>query len=244
MKNNKKIKNIENICKYKNHSISLFNEIDYLSNKKKLEFKDKFSEPRNEYQIKFFNHLNNLNYKIVAVSGSTNTGKTLFSIERGIYHHIIGSFDKLIFTKPNYEKSDFWIKQIYEILHKFMSIKEITELIEKKIIEITPIHMITENTCKNSWIIADEMQESTILEMKILLNKLCENSRIIILGNLEKQYKNIEMNGLDDLLNKIKGKRSDSLSSVDYDKIEVGRDSIKETMEIYETNRIPIQYID
>ena len=61
-------------------------------------------------------------------------------------------------------------------------------------------------TFKNAWIIADEMQNSTVSQMKMLLTRLGENSRIVITGDLEQHDRHGEINGLEDFLNKFKGK--------------------------------------
>jgi phosphate starvation-inducible PhoH-like protein len=116
-------------------------------------------------------------------------------------------------------------------------------MMEDKIIEIAPLGMMRGRTFKHSWIVADEMQNSTISQMKMLLTRLGENSRLVITGDLEQNDRYGEINGLDDFLNKIKGRRSDSISSVEFDKSDIEREEIvKEVLEIYETNKIPYQY--
>ena len=95
-------------------------------------------------------------------------------------------------------------------------------------------------TYKNSWIVADEMQNSTISQMKMLLTRIGENSRLIITGDLEQNDRYGEVNGLEDFLNKLKGHRSDSISSIEFEKSDIEReDVVKEVLEIYETNNNP-----
>ena len=86
------------------------------------------------------------------------------------------------------------------------------------------------------------MQNSTVSQMKMLLTRIGENSRLIITGDLEQHDRHGEVNGLEDFLNRIKGRRSDSISSVEFNKTDIEReDVVKEVLEIYETNKIPYE---
>jgi phosphate starvation-inducible PhoH-like protein len=81
--------------------------------------------------------------------------------------------------------------------------------------------------------------------MKMLLTRLGENSRLIITGDLEQFDKPEIINGLDDFLNKFKGKRSSSISSFEFEKNDIQREEvIKEVLEIYSGQEIPENYIN
>jgi phosphate starvation-inducible protein PhoH len=74
---------------------------------------------------------------------------------------------------------------------------------------------------------------------------LGENSRLVITGDLEQNDRHGELNGLEDFLNKMKGRRSDSISSVEFDRTQVEREEVvKEVLEIYQTNKIPYSSSD
>lgn len=239
----------------------LFNykDMEYLSIKEKNDYENKFSVPRNESQKKFLTSLKKKNYKIIIASGPAGTGKTLFGIEQGIKNYMEGNFSKLIFTRPvvtvdediGYlpgtleDKLAPFIRPIYDILYNYISPKEVESLVEDKIIEICPIGFMRGRTFKNCWIVADEMQNSTISQMKMLLTRMGENSRLIITGDLEQNDRHGQINGLEDFLNRLKGKRSDSISSIEFDKSDIEReDVVKEVLEIYETNKIPYYEIN
>jgi phosphate starvation-inducible PhoH-like protein len=239
--------------------ISNYKNIEYLSNKEKNDFENKFSKPRNESQNKFLNYLKNPEYKIIIASGPAGTGKTLFGIEQGVRNYITGNYEKLIFTRPvvsvdedlGYlpgtieDKMAPWIRPIYDILYNFMSPKEVENLLVEKIIEISPLGFMRGRTFKNCWIVADEMQNSTVSQMKMLLTRIGENSRLVITGDCEQHDRKYEINGLEDFLDKIKGRRSASISSVEFDKSDIERENVvKEVLEIYETNKIPYLYED
>lgn len=236
-----------------------FKNIDYYSTKDKNVFENKFSKPRNNSQYKLLTCLKKKEYKIVIASGPAGTGKTLFGVEQGIRNYILGNYEKLIFTRPTVtvdedlgylpgtleEKLNPYIRPIFDILYNFITPKEVENLLSEKVIEIIPLGFLRGRTFKNCWIVADEMQNSTISQMKMLLTRLGENSRLVITGDLEQNDLHGVSNGLEDFLNKMKGRRSDSISSIEFDKSQVEReDIVKEVLEIYETNKIPYNSSD
>ena len=239
------------------NNINQYKNIEYLSAKEHTNFDNKFSKPRNESQRKFVESLKKKDYKIIIASGPAGTGKTLFGIEEGVRNYINGNFEKLIFTRPvvtvdediGYlpgtleEKLGPYIRPIFDILYNFISPKEVENLISEKVIEIAPLGFLRGRSFKNCWIVADEMQNSTISQMKMLLTRIGENSKIVITGDLEQNDRNNQVNGLEDFLNKLKGRRSDSItsiSSIEFNKNDIEREEVvKEVLEIYETNRIP-----
>lgn len=241
----------DHIYNYKNY--------EYLSNKEKTDFENKFSNPRNKSQTKFLSYLKNKDSRIIIASGPAGTGKTLFGIEQGVRNYILGNFEKIIFTRPVVsvdedigflpgtleEKMAPWIRPIYDILYNFISPKEVEHLISEKVIEISPLGFMRGRTFKNCWIVADEMQNSTISQMKMLLTRIGENSRLIITGDLDQNDRKDQINGLDDFLNKLKGRRSDSINSVEFDKADIERENVvREVLEIYQTNYVPHSYND
>ena len=124
-----------------------------------------------------------------------------------------------------------------------MSVKEVTALLEEKEIEIAPLGYMRGRTFKNAWIIADEMQNCTVSQMKMLLTRLGENSRIIITGDLDQHDRHGETNGLEDFLNKFKGKRSSSITSIEFQTDDIQRETVvKEVLDIYDSECIPPTY--
>jgi phosphate starvation-inducible PhoH-like protein len=250
-------KNIYDNNSNTNSNQSFFKNMEYYSAREKNDFESKLSKPRNESQKKFLSYLNNKDYRIIIASGPAGTGKTLFGIEQGIKNYIRGNYEKLIFTRPvvavdedlGYlpgtieEKMSPWIRPIFDILYNFISPKEVEALVYDKIIEISPLGFMRGRTFKNCWIVADEMQNSSVSQMKMLLTRIGENSRLVITGDCEQHDRKGEINGLEDFLDKIKGRRSNSISSVEFDKEDIERENVvKEVLEIYETNKIPYQY--
>ena len=236
----------------------LYENMQYLSPNEKSNFESRFTQPKNRHQEQYFDNLKNKNRKIIVASGPAGTGKTLFATEFGVKYFLLGVYEKLIFTRPSVtvdeelgflpgtleEKMAPWVRPIYDVLYTFLSPREVQELMEEKIIEIAPLGFMRGRTFKNAWIVADEMQNSTISQMKMLLTRLGENSRLIITGDLEQNDRPHEINGMDDFLNKLKGRRSSSISSFEFDKTDIQREEVvKEVLDIY-SGDIPPNYTD
>ena len=256
-KNNKKeiLYELEYYEYHKNllNNISDYTNYNYLSTKEKEIIENKFSKPRNISQHKFLNSLKK-DYKIIIATGPAGTGKTLFGVEQGISNYIMGKYSKLIFTRPSVttdeeigflpgtleDKMAPWMRPIYDILYNFYKPDEIKKMIDDKIIEISPLAFMRGRTFKNAWIIADEMQNSTISQMKMLLTRIGENTKLIITGDCDQHDRVNEINGLQDFLNRIKGRRSNSISSIEFEKGDIERENVvKEILEIYEINKDP-----
>ena len=234
-----------------------YDQIQYLSKNEKLAFEKKFTYPKNIKQQEYVGLMKNPNKKIVIATGPAGTGKTLFATQYGIYHFMTGQYEKLVFTRPSIsvdedlgylpgtleEKMAPWVRPIYDILYAFWTPKEVQTYIEEKVFEIAPLGYMRGRTFKNTWIIADEMQNSTISQMKMLMTRLGTNSKIVITGDLEQFDKPNELNGLEDFLMKFRGKRSDSISSFEFDRTDIQREEVvKEVLDIYSMNDMPTTY--
>ena len=225
-----------------------YNMMQYLSAREKKNFEDKFTKPKPGVQKDYHNLLSQKSKKIVVATGPAGTGKTLFATEMGIKHFLLGTYEKLIFTRPSVavdedlgylpgtleEKMAPWVRPIYDILYNFITPKEVSAMLEEKIIEISPLGYMRGRTFKNCWIVADEMQNSTIPQMKMLMTRLGDNSRLVITGDLDQHDRVYEQNGLEDFLNKFKGKRSNSITCVEFDSEDIQREEVvKEILDIY-----------
>jgi len=233
---------------------------NYLSTNEKNDLEKKMTVPINIHQEEYVRALQNKNKKIIMVSGPAGTGKTLFATEYGVRSFLTGICDKIVFTRPSVsvdeelgflpgtleEKMAPWIRPILDVLYQFISPKEVQSLMEEKMIEIAPLGYMRGRTFKNCWIVADEMQNSTVAQMKMLLTRIGTNSRLVVTGDLEQfdRHSN-EINGLEDFLNKFRGRRSSSITNFEFNNNDIQReDVVKEILEIYSNNDVPKNYIE
>jgi phosphate starvation-inducible PhoH-like protein len=236
----------------------VYENFQYLSPAEREHFDQKFTKPKNQSQEIFSSMLKAKNKKIILATGPAGTGKTLFATEYGIRYFLLGVYEKLIFTRPSVsvdeelgflpgtmeEKMAPWVRPIYDVLYQFVSPKEVQILMEEKIIEIAPLGYMRGRTFKNAWIVADEMQNSTVSQMKMLLTRLGENSRLVITGDLEQHDRPNELNGLEDFLDKFRGKRSTSIGSFEFARGDIQREEVvKEILDIY-SGDVPNMYVD
>ena len=238
---------------YKNKK-KMYENFQYLSFNEKKRLEEKFTEPKNSSQDEYVKMLKIKQKKIIVATGPAGTGKTLFATEFGIKNFLMNNIEKIIFTRPSVsvdedlgylpgtleEKMAPWVRPIYDIIYRFINPKEVTQLVEDKVIEISPLGYMRGRTFKNAWIIADEMQNSTVAQMKMLLTRLGENSRLIITGDLEQHDRKNEKNGLEDFLEKFRGKRSSSITNIMFDKQDIQREEVvKEVLDIYSSEKEP-----
>lgn len=232
----------------------IYDSISHMSQKEKEIFEQKFNCPKNKSQHLYVELLKKPSKKIVVANGPAGTGKTLFATEMGVRYFLTDKYEKVIFTRPSVsvdedlgylpgtleEKMAPWVRPIYDILYNFFSTKQIGYLMEEKIIEIAPLGYMRGRTFQNAWIVADEMQNCTISQMKMLLTRLGDNSKLVVTGDLDQRDQQLESNGLYDFLRRFKNTRSDSISSFEFDKSDIQREPVvKEVLDIYGSDCIP-----
>ena len=180
----------------------------------------KLYTPKTENQKTYVKYLGSKMDYILSVVGPAGTGKTLLACNKAIDELNKKNIDKLIITRPvvpveeeigflpgNIEKKmDPWTRPIFDIFLDSYSKSELTNMIKENIIEISPLGFMRGRTFKNSFIIADEMQNSTPNQMLMLLTRIGTNSKMVITGDLA-QSDRIENNGLKDFINKLKNNK-------------------------------------
>ena len=103
-----------------------------------------------------------------------------------------------------------FITPILDIFLEFYTQKDINNMLYNNIIEISPLGFMRGRTFKNSFIIADEMQNSSPKQMLMLLTRIGENCKVVVTGDLDQSDLTLKesnkTNGLKDLVDKIKFK--------------------------------------
>lgn len=205
-------------------------------------------EPKTHNQQLYLNHLNNPNISVVLALGPAGTGKTLFACDYAIKSLMSGSHDKIIITRPVIsvdeelgflpgdlnKKMDPFTRPLFDIFLQYISQKKIDEYLYLGKIEISPLAFMRGRTFKNSFIIADEMQNSSPNQMLMLSTRLGDNSKMVITGDLHQSDRH-QNNGLSDILKKINyyqgcneggGEFSRSIKTMVFEKTDVQRSPI------------------
>jgi len=154
--------------------------------------------PRNLSQESYLELLKNTRKSIVFAVGPAGTGKTMLAVQMAIKLLKEGVIKKIIITRPAVsvdeehgflpgtlnQKMEPWTRPIFDVFEEYYHPKEISMMLEDGIIEISPLAYMRGRTFKNSFIVADEMQNATPGQMKMLLTRIGENSRMVVTGDL------------------------------------------------------------
>jgi len=185
---------------------------------------------------------------IVISTGPAGTGKTLLACNAGSHALATRKVDRLILTRPAVsveeqhgflpgsleQKMEPWTRPMFDALYRYMSPKKVRDLMENHVIEICPLAYMRGRTFDNAWIIGDEMQNSTPGQMKMLLTRIGEGSKMIVAGDTAQHDRGFEDNGLADLIARIDGE-SDSIGHVAFSSDDVVRNAvIKEILRMYQ----------
>ncbi len=152
-------------------------------------------EPRTEAQRSFVKSLNN--NELAFGIGPAGTGKTYLAVAVGVSKFITGEVNKIILSRPAVEageklgylpgdmkdKVDPYMQPLYDALNDFLPAKQLAKLIEEKTIEIAPLAFMRGRTLAHSYIVLDEAQNATSMQMKMFLTRLGEGSRMVITGD-------------------------------------------------------------
>jgi phosphate starvation-inducible PhoH-like protein len=101
------------------------------------------------------------------------------------------------------QKMDPWVRPLTDILREYYRQQEITEMMEDQKIEIAPLAFMRGRTFKNAYIIADEMQNATPSQCKMVMTRIGEGSKIIITGDTDQADRIKGNNGLADLCQRL-----------------------------------------
>lgn len=197
--------------------------------------------PKSINQESYILSLLDKNIDIVIASGPAGTGKTYLGMLAAIKTLRANECEKLIITRPavtvDEEKHGFlpgdinakmepWTRPLFDVLYEHYSIKEVSHMLDEQIIEIAPLAFMRGRNFKNSWILLDEAQNATPSQLKMLMTRIGENSKIIITGDIEQTDRRNSQNGLLDLIIKLKEKEISGLKSCLFDIRDVQRHRI------------------
>jgi len=161
-----------------------------------IKTRKKIVEARTEAQKKYIKSF--INNEMVFGIGPAGTGKTYVAVAIAASRFIGGHVDKIILSRPAVEagerlgflpgdmkdKVDPYMQPLYDALNDFFPIKQLTRLLEDKQIEIAPLAFMRGRTLSNSFVVLDEAQNATAMQMKMFLTRLGEGSQMAITGDI------------------------------------------------------------
>ncbi len=150
---------------------------------------------RTQNQCKFVEtmHENDMSFAI----GPAGTGKTFLAVAYGVSLLLSGAVERLILSRPAVEagenlgflpgdlqeKVSPYLRPIYDILDELISAPEFTRMKDMGQVQIAPLAYMRGRTLKNAFIILDEAQNTTKMQMKMFLTRMGEGSKMVITGD-------------------------------------------------------------
>ena len=204
--------------------------------------------PKNLSQETYLLKLNDSSKMIVFAIGPAGTGKTMLGVQWAIDQLKYGAADKIIITRPAVsvdeqhgflpgdlnQKMEPWTKPIMDVFAENFNAREIENFVKEGVIETSPLAYMRGRTFKNAVIIADEMQNATPSQMKMLLTRLGTGSKMVVTGDLQ-QADRPSNNGLLEFLqlyNNFENHRYVDIVQFDVQDVE-RHEAVKEILAIY-----------
>ena len=204
-------------------------------------------KPRSNNQRKYWELLQNPTKSIVIAHGPAGCGKTL--LQNGIDLLKIQRIDKIVITRPVVgadeeigflpgslnRKMEPWTRPLIDIFHKNYTINRVQKMIRDEQIEIAPLAFMRGRTFENSYIIADEMQNTTVNQFKMLLTRIGEGSKLVVTGDLDQTDRG-KNNGMADFLHKLWRSNTQYICNVQLMGEDIVRHrAVSEALEVYDS---------
>ncbi len=160
-----------------------------------IQTRKKRVEPRTAAQKAYVQSL--FKHELAFGIGPAGTGKTYLAVAVGVSMFLSGKVDKIILSRPAVEagerlgflpgamedKVDPYMQPLYDALNDFLPGKQLAKLREEKAIEIAPLAFMRGRTLSNAFVVLDEAQNATTMQMKMFLTRLGEGSRMVVTGD-------------------------------------------------------------
>lgn len=136
-------------------------------------------------------------HDIIFALGPAGTGKTYLAVAQAVAQLVAGSVDRLILSRPAVEagerlgflpgdmreKVDPFLRPLYDALYDMLPSEQVERRIASGEIEIAPIAFMRGRTLANAFVILDEAQNTTPMQMKMFLTRFGEGSRMVVCGD-------------------------------------------------------------
>jgi len=189
-------------------------------------------------------------YDLVIGVGPAGTGKTYLAVAQAVADLKNSKVKKLILTRPVVEagenlgflpgdlkeKVDPYLVPLYDALYEMLGTETTNALIEKGIIEIAPLAYMRGRTLENAFVILDEAQNTTKVQMKMFLTRLGFASKMVITGDpSQSDLPKADASGLNQALALLQN--LEDIKIIQFEKIDVVRHPlVQRILERYESN--------
>lgn len=208
--------------------------------------------PKSVNQKKYVDLLTNREKSLIVALGPAGCGKTLFACSHAIESLKNGEIQKIVLTRPMVSvedeeigflpgnivsKMDPWTKPMFDIFSEYFSMNDIHGMIQSGTIEICPLAFMRGRTFHRSFVLADEMQNSSPTQILMLATRLGFHSKMVMMGDLQQSDRSDKINGLSDFLDKYNKRVEHEVTGmgiVELEKEDVMRSNIvKEVLSLY-----------
>ncbi|MBE6448515.1 MAG: phosphate starvation-inducible protein PhoH [Alphaproteobacteria bacterium] len=199
-----------------------------------LKTKKRHIYPRSATQALYIQEM--MKNELVFGLGPAGTGKTYLAVALAVSMMLEGRIDKIILSRPAVEagenlgflpgdlkeKVDPYLRPLYDALYEMLPAEQVDKKIALGEIEIAPLAFMRGRTLSNAFVILDEAQNTTPMQMKMFLTRLGENSRMVVNGDLSQvDLPRGTISGLRDALEILQG--TPNISSVRFNAADVVR---------------------
>jgi len=178
-------------------------------------------------------------HELVFALGPAGTGKTYLAVAMAVSLMMEGKIDRIVLSRPAVEagerlgflpgdlreKVDPYLRPLYDALYDMLPAEQVMNRLENGEIEVAPLAFMRGRTLSNSFVILDEAQNSTPVQMKMFLTRLGENSRMAVTGDLSQvDLPAGQTSGLRDAVDLLAD--MDNVAMVRFTKVDVMRHSL------------------
>lgn len=204
--------------------------------------------PRNLAQEIYCDMLEDERKSLVFATGPAGTGKTLLATLYAIKQLQLGNIKKIIITRPAVsvdeqhgflpgtliDKMAPWVIPITDVFKEYYSVQQLERMLEDEIIEVAPLAYMRGRTLKNAIVIFDEAQNALPSQMKMVLTRIGDGSRMFITGDMAQHDRGFADNGLKDFLYRLSLSKSEHIGVCNFEKGDVERHPcIEDVLSLY-----------
>lgn len=197
--------------------------------------------PRTRNQERLIQALQDHAQHIVITSGPAGTGKTYLAMLAAVQALQSGSCQRIVLTRPAVSvddeqhgflpgtltaKMEPWTRPLMDVLRECYRPQDIVTMLEDQTIEISPLAFMRGRTFQSAYIIADEMQNSTMAQVKMLLTRIGSGSKIVVTGDVEQTDLKMGHNGLVDLCQRLDNQAVKGMAVCNFDQGDIQRHAI------------------